>query len=188
MKFPCRIDPQDVGELEYRANVAARKCGIDVNEFCLFPSRLCSGYFGAKRFDRKAGKRLHVLSLAALLETTHRQPNLDYGHLFNVTENICTDPREMYEVFRRMCFNVYYGNKDDHSKNFAFLYHEEIGGYLLSPAYDLTKTVGKFEHEMTVNGAGNPSDADILALAEDFKLNLQTCRKIMNEIKAQIEG
>ena len=87
-----------------------------------------------------------------------------------------------------MCFNVYYGNKDDHSKNFAFLYHEEIGGYLLSPAYDLTKTVGKFEHEMTVNGVGNPSDADILALAEDFKLNLQTCRKIMEEIKAQIEG
>ena len=87
-----------------------------------------------------------------------------------------------------MCFNVYYGNKDDHSKNFAFLYHEEIGGYLLSPAYDLTKTVGKFEHEMTVNGVGNPSDADILALAEDFKLNLQICRKIMEEIKAQIKG
>lgn len=188
VKFPCRIDPQDVGELEYRANVAARECGIDVNEFRLFPSRMCSGYFGAKRFDRKAGKRLHVLSLAALLETTHRQPNLDYGHLFNVTENVCAATKEMYEVFRRMCFNVYYGNKDDHSKNFAFLYHEEIGGYLLSPAYDLTKTIGKFEHEMTVNGAGNPSDADILALAEDFKLNLQTCRKIMNEIKVQIEG
>lgn len=188
VKFPCRIDPQDVGESEYRANVTARECGIDVNEFCLFPSRLCSGYFGAKRFDRKAGKRLHVLSLAALLETTHRQPNLDYGHLFNVTENICANPREMYEGFRRMCFNVYYGNKDDHSKNFAFLYDEKIGGYLLSPAYDLTKTIGKFEHEMTVNGAGNPSDADILALADDFKLNLQTCRKIMKEIKSQVEG
>ena len=40
---------------------------------------------------------------------------------------------------------------------------------------------------MTVNGVGNPSDADILALAEDFKLNQQTCRKIMEEIKAQIE-
>ena len=63
-----------------------------------------------------------MLSLAAILETTHRQPNLDYGHLFNVTENICAEKGEMYEVFRRMCFNVYYGNKDDHSKNFAFLY------------------------------------------------------------------
>ena len=33
-----------------------------------------------------------------------------------------------------------------------------------------------------------PSDADILALAEDFKLNLQICRKITEKIKAQIEG
>ena len=165
----------------------ARECGIAVNEFCLFPSRICSGYFGAKRFDRKNGRRIHVLSLAAILETTHRQPNLDYGHLFNVTENICAEKGEMYEVFRRMCFNVYYGNKDDHSKNFAFLYDEERGGYCLSLAYDLTRTAGKFEHEMTVNGAGNPTDDDILALAEDFKLNLQTCRKIMEEIKARID-
>lgn len=186
VKFPCRIDPQDAGEKEYMANIAAQKCGISVNEFCLFPSQISSGYFGAKRFDRMEGKRLHVLSLAAILETSHRQPNLDYGHLLNVTENICAEKREMYEVFRRMCFNVYYGNKDDHSKNFAFLYDEESGFYRLSPAYDLTRTVGKFEHEMTINGAGNPTDEDILALAEDFKLNLQTCRKLMEEIKAQV--
>lgn len=186
VKFPCRIDPQNIGEQEYKANAMARECGIAVNEFCLFPSRICSGYFGAKRFDRKNGRRIHVLSLAAILETTHRQPNLDYGHLFNVTENICAEKGEMYEVFRRMCFNVYYGNKDDHSKNFAFLYDEERGCYRLSPAYDLTRTVGKFEHEMTVNGAGNPTDDDILALAEDFKLNVQTCRKIMEEVKTRI--
>ncbi len=185
VKFPCRIDPQDVGEMEYLANKSARACGVAVNEFCLFPSRLCSGYFGAKRFDRNEGRRLHVLSLAALLETTHRQPNLDYGHLFRVIENICGDKSELYEAFRRMCFNVFYGNKDDHSKNFAFLYDEAKKIYRLSPAYDLTQTKDKFEHEMTVNGAGNPSDADILALSKEFKLNFQTCRRLMDGIKAK---
>ena len=53
-------------------------------------------------------------------------------------------------------------------------------------AYDLTRTVGKFEHEMTINGAGNPTDDDILALAEDFKMNLPTCRKIMEEVKRKL--
>lgn len=133
VKFPCRIDPQDVGELEYRANVAARRCGIDVNEFCLFPSRLCSGYFGAKRFDRKAGKRLHVLSLAALLETTHRQPNLDYGHLFNVTENICADPKEMYEVFRRMCFNIIMATRTTTVKILRFCMTKRLGAISCRP-------------------------------------------------------
>ncbi len=183
VKFPCRIDPPDVGEREYRANEAAKDCGINVNEFRLFPSRICSGYFGAKRFDRSRSKRKHIISLAAVLETTHRQPNLDYGHLFRVIENNCPDKEEMYEAFRRMCFNVYYENKDDHSKNFAFLFNEETWGYQLSPAYDLTRTSDKFEHEMTANRAGNPNDDDLLALAKEFRISLSECRKIMKKCK-----
>ena len=186
VKFPCRIDPQNVGEMEYRANALARECGVDVNEFRLFPSKRCSGYFGAKRFDRENGKRVHVISLAAILEVSHRQPNLDYGHLFNVAENICAEKGELYEVFRRMCFNVYYGNRDDHSKNFAFLFDEKKGCYRLTPAFDLTRTHEKFEHEMMANGAGNPTDADLLTLAGDFGLNLAVCRKIMSEIKQKV--
>ena len=79
-----------------------------------------------------------------------------------------------------MCFNVYYGNKDDHSKNFAFLFNEETWGYQLSPAYDLTQTSDKFEHEMKVNRAGNPNDDDLLTLAKEFRLSLSECRKIIN--------
>ena len=183
VKFPCRIDPPNIGEMEYNANVTAALCGIDVNEFCLFPSQRCSGYFGAKRFDRKGGRRIHVISLAALLETTHRTPNLDYGHLFRVVESVCAGKSEMYETFRRMCFNVYYGNKDDHSKNFAFLFDEEKGTYRLSPAYDLTRTEAKFEHEMTINGEGNPKDDDLLALAKEFRLSIAKCKDIMEKIK-----
>ena len=99
VKFPCRIDPPDVGLMEYEANAAAKKCGLDVNEFKLFPSKKCGGYFGVKRFDRKERKRVHVVSLSSLLETTHRIPNLDYVHLFQVIENICADKHDLYEAF-----------------------------------------------------------------------------------------
>ena len=175
-----------MGEKEYVANETAKKCGIAVNEYNLFSSKLCSGYFGVKRFDREKDKRIHMISLAALLETTHKVPNLDYIHLFQVIQSISARPTEdLYEAFRRMCFNVFYKNRDDHSKNFAFLYNEKLEGYVLSPAYDLTKTEEKFEHEMTVNGNGNPTKEDLLAVAKEFKLSLVKCKAIIDLIEKE---
>lgn len=180
VKFGCRIDPVDVGIKEFVANETAKKCGIATNEYRLFPSKRCGGYFGVKRFDRDGEKRIHMVSLSALLETTHRIPNLDYTHLFQVITAICVRPVEdAYEAFRRMCFNVFYKNKDDHGKNFAFLYDEEAGGYVLSPAYDITSVPDRFEHEMTVNGNGNPQKSDILALAKKFGLSAAKCKEII---------
>ena len=186
VKFPCYMDSKNIGEREYTANKLAKKCGINVNDFKLFSSKICSGYFGVKRFDRKDNKRVHMISLSALLETTHRIPNLDYSHLFQVIENICPDKDDIYEAYRRMCFNVFYKNRDDHGKNFSFIYDENIKGYRLSPAYDITSTPNKFEHEMTVNGNGLPKEKDLLDIAYKFKLSLSTCKSIISKIKSVI--
>lgn len=183
VKFPCKTDPLNIGEQEYNANAAAQRCGIKTNEFKLFPSRICSGYFGAKRFDRQSNKRVHMISLSALLETSHRVPNLDYMHLFQVVQSICGGEDEMYEVFRRMCFNVFYGNRDDHGKNFSFLYDESIKRYSLSPAYDLTKVTDKPEHEMTVLGNGKPDESDLIAIANAVKLSYKKCLDIIETVK-----
>ncbi|HBD06524.1 MAG TPA: toxin HipA [Firmicutes bacterium] len=183
IKFPMRYDSQVVGENEYKANLLAKKCGLNVNEFKLFKSNICSGYFGAKRFDRREGKRIHMISLSSLLETSHRIPNLDYKHLFQVIQSICKDNNDLYEAYGRMCFNVLYGNKDDHGKNFAFLYDESIKGYRLSPFYDITQTNDKLEHEMTVNGVGNPQEKDLLEIAKAISLSMQRCSLIVNKTK-----
>jgi len=187
VKFPCRIDPKDIGKAEYTANAMAKKCGINVNEFKLFKSAVTKGYFGAKRFDRIGEKRIHTVSLSALLETTHRIPNLDYLHLFQVIQNISIDKNDMLEAYRRMCFNVFYGNKDDHGKNHAFIYDDEAGGYRLSPAFDLTKTPHKPEHEMTVKGSGIPTENDLLETAKNIKLPMEECKKIVAEIKRTVK-
>ena len=186
VKFACRADPDDIGKKEYYANLFAEQCGVKVNEFKLFDSEKCSGYFGSKRFDRdENGNRIHMVSLSSLLETTHRIPNLDYMHLFQVIQNICVSKNEdMYEAFRRMVFNVFFGNKDDHGKNFAFIYDENLKGYRLSPAYDLTKVRNKAEHEMTVNGNGNPTEEDMLVVAKQMKLSIAKCREIIKKTKS----
>ena len=187
VKFPCRIDPMDIGTKEYEANKIAKQCGINVNECKLFPSKICSGFFGAKRFDRTPNGKVHMISLAALLETSHRMFNLDYSHLFSVVQAISLDKlADMYEVFRRMCFNVFYKNTDDHSKNFSFIYNESKNGYELSPAYDLTSTPNNTEHSMTINGKGNPTENDLLAVAGNFNISIKKCRQIMENVKREV--
>lgn len=93
----------------------------------------------------------------------------------------------MYEAYRRMCFNVFYGNKDDHGKNFSFIYDEKTGGYRLSPAYDLTKTPYKPEHEMTVNGSGIPTEKNLLETAKIMKLSAEKCNKIISNVKQALK-
>jgi serine/threonine-protein kinase HipA len=186
VKFPSSLDPKNIGELEYLTNTLAKNSGIQVNEFKLFPSKLYQGYFGAKRFDRQNEKRIHTISLSALLETTHRIPNLDYMHLFQVIKRICVNQDDLYEAYRRMCFNVLYHNKDDHGKNHAFIYDEKQKGYGLSPAYDMTRTDNKLEHEMTVLGEGKPQEEDLIRIGVEMKLSKQKYTNILNDVKLSI--
>ena len=69
-----------------------------------------------------------------------------------------------------MCFNVFSHNRDDHSKNFSFLYDEDLNKWELSPAYDLTYSYSIHgEHATTVNGNGKyPTIYDILQVAANI--------------------
>lgn len=111
------------------------------------------GYFGTKRFDRTLNKsgeinRIHMITASALLETSHRMPTLDYNVLMALALELTKDYSEVEKMYRLMCFNVLAHNRDDHSKNFAFLYDETRGKWSLSPAYDLTYSLFrcKFVH------------------------------------------
>ena len=188
IKFKSSIDPKDIWKEEFKANELTFKCGLNVNEFKLFPSQICSGYFGAKRFDRNNNKKIHTISLAGILETSHNFFNLDYIHLFSVINQISINKQEdLLEAFKRMCFNVFYKNKDDHSKNFSFIYDEIKHGYVLSPAYDLTTTPYHLEHLMTINDKGNPTENDLLVVAKKFELPIQECQDIIKKIKTIIK-
>lgn len=187
IKFPATLDPQDMGVKEYRANHLAREAGLRVNDFDLFPSQRSPGYFGAKRFDRIGGIRAHVIALSSLLETTHQIPNLDYTHLFQVIQKICVNQEELYEAFRRMSFNVLYKNRDDHGKNISFIYDTQLESYILSPAYDITQTNEKLEHEMTVLGQGQPTKETLYQLGKKFHLSAKRCQDIIAHIETVIQ-
>lgn len=182
VKFPSRIDPADIGRLEYDFMVCAADCGIDVPEYRLFPSSTCGGFFGTRRFDVREGKRIHMLSASGLLEVSHRQPVLDYENLFQLSFFLNGSMAEAQELFRRTCFNVFAHNHDDHSNNFTWLC--EDGAWRLSPAYDLTfSDTAYHQHATSVLGAGSPGMDDVLALAREVGLSANWARDCVERIR-----
>ena len=189
IKFPAHVDGKDAGKMEYDYSCCAKACGIMMSETRLFPSEKCKGYFGTKRYDRerKDGKlyRYHVITASALLEVSHEIPSLDYNELMKLTK-ILTKDRDVEQMYRRMCFNVFAHNRDDHSKNFSYIYDEEHTRWELAPAYDLTYSNTYYgEHTTTVNGNGrNPGPADLVAVGEKAGMKKNICKEIAEQIEA----
>lgn len=186
VKFPSSIDRNDIGREEYDYSLCAKKCKILMADTKLLPSDLYNGYFATKRFDRENGQKTHMVSVSALLETSHRIPNLDYNILMQLTLKLTHSYEEVEKLFRLMCFNVFAHNRDDHSKNFSYLYQD--GVWKLSPAYDLTysNSIGG-EHATTVNGNGtNPGIKDILEVAKKANMDEKKASLIVNEIKETV--
>lgn len=182
IKFPAHVDNKDSGEMEYSYSLCAKQCGINMPETRLFPSQKCKGYFGVKRFDRDNGQRVHMLTAAALLELNFEEPSLDYHSLMKLTKIITRDNKsDVEEMYRRMCFNVYAHNRDDHSKNFTYIYNNESNIWRLSPAYDLTYSNTYYgEHTTTVNGNGRaPTREDMIKVGTAAGLTKDRCLEII---------
>lgn len=189
IKFPSHIDSDDAGLTEYRYTKCAEKCGINVPETKLFKSDKCSGYFGTVRFDRRNGKKIHMATAAAILEADFNSPCLDYHSLMKLTRILTGENRkDVEDMFRRACFNVFAHNRDDHAKNFSFLYDEASDIWRLSPAYDLTYSNTWFgEHTTSVDGNGkNPGDKELLIVGLKAGLSRIRCLGIISEIKEKV--
>jgi serine/threonine-protein kinase HipA len=170
IKFPSSQDPRDIGAIEYAYSLMASAAGVDVPETHLFRTRT-RGYFGARRFDRAGGRRVHVHSLSGVIHADHRNPSLDYDMLLRVTLALTKSMPEVEKAYALACFNVLAHNRDDHAKNFAFLLTDK-NQWRLAPAYDLTFSNGPGgEQTMIVMGEGkNPGLEQLTALAKAHSL------------------
>lgn len=186
VKFPARDDDPHSAPLEHAYCLMAKAAGIDVPETRLLSrTQRRPGYFAIERFDRDGTTRIHTHTLGGLLQLPHGYAALDYRDLLKVTRGLTRNEAAVAEMFRRACFNVFAHNRDDHSRNFAFLMDEQ-GAWRPSPAYDLTFAQGPGgEHTMLVAGEGRaPGIAHLTALAAQADLKNGT--KIIDQVRAVI--
>ena len=179
VKFRHTYDPKDIGLIEYRYNEAARRAGITVPDFKLMEGK----YFATRRFDiDENGQRLHVATASALLNEPISPPKMDYYALLQLTGYLTQSPAAVEQQFRRMVFNDYARNYDDHARNFSFICRE--GKWELAPAYDLTNDQTLGEHATMVNFKGLPTDEDLIAVGTSIRITRKRCLEIMEEVRA----
>jgi serine/threonine-protein kinase HipA len=181
VKFRALNDPEDIGEIEYHHSLLAQKCGIAMPETRLFEGK----YFGVVRFDRTASEKIHVVSVAGLLNADYRTPCMDYYAIFQLCGILTHNLHEMWKLYRLMVFNFLIGNKDDHAKNFAFMYHNKE--WKLSPAFDLLPSDGiNGYHTTTINDKIEPTHSDIIAVAIKAGLDKAQAESIFESIYSMI--
>lgn len=185
IKFRHAYDPLDMGIMEYRNNQIAVQCGIDVPDFKLVSGR----YFASRRFDIACdGSRIHTATAGGLLCLSLSTPFMDYSNLLALTGYLTLDKKSVEEMFRRMVFNYFIDNKDDHCKNFSFqVISTQKNGWRwkLAPAYDLTRSIEGYngEHATSVNGSAAPGTEDFVEVGVKNKLSRKSCLEIIERIR-----
>ena len=158
--FGAGVDPDRVPycRIEYAYYLMALDAGIVMSECRLLPEGPRT-HFLTRRFDRgEGGERIHLQSLCAM---AHLDFNLadthSYSQYLSTVTRLELGSAALEQAYRRMVLNVAAVNRDDHTKNFAFLLPED-GPWQLAPAYDVTHAHnprGEWtqRHQMSVNGA-----------------------------------
>lgn len=161
---------------EHAAMTLASKAGIEAAE--TRPVRLASGAAVAvRRFDRVAGKRLHALSANVALKAAGAE--LSYPALAQLLRRRGADEGgrnrlQMRELFRRLIFNIFIDNTDDHEKNHVLLLTDSQH-YLLAPAFDVLPTAQALGYQAMIVGAdGAVSSVDnALSMFHAYGMNRQ---------------
>ena len=145
------------GVIEYAYHRMACDAGIRMAECRLFEEG-GRRHFMTRRFDRPAGgAKLHMQSLGALAHFDFRAAGAhSHEQAILTIRRLGLSIRTVEEQFRRMAFNVFARNQDDHVKNVAFLM-DRAGNWSLAPAFDMTyafRPAGRWTstHQMTLNG------------------------------------
>jgi len=143
------------GRIEHAYHLMAVAAGIDMSE-CRLHLEGGRAHFMTRRFDRTpAGDKIHMQTLGAMAHFDFNMPRANsYEQAFEVLRALGLGSGVAEELFRRMAFNVVARNQDDHVKNISFLM-DRSGSWRLSPAYDVTYSVGggpTAYHQMMING------------------------------------
>lgn len=138
---------------EYLYYKMAKTLGIKMSDSWLIEENgVC--HFATQRFDiTPQGERVHLHSFAGLIGSDAASFATSYDALFRVSNTLAVSEQDKEQILKTMIFNLVFGNKDDHARNFSFLM-DKRGVWKVAPAYDLTFSVhsyGPNKHQLKIN-------------------------------------
>ena len=185
-------DPKGYGAIEYAYYLMAQAAGVSMSE-CRLLEENGRRHFMTRRFDRLPdGGKLHAQSLCALAHYDFNDPGAHaYEQALLVIRQLDLGMAAIEQQFRRMVFNVFARNQDDHVKNIAFLMGRD-GRWSLSPAFDMTYSynpggVWTANHQMSINGKRDGFTFDDLrACAKSAMMKRGRAEKIVEEVRTAV--
>lgn len=184
-KFPSKKDLEDTELIEHFSHALARKAGIDVANTRVIPISKDRHLLLSERFDRTPeGKRRHFASAMSLLgldDGSGAGTGNGYLDIVDFIVRNCTDVQQnLHELYRRVAFNVLFGNTDDHFRNHGFILTPK--GWTLSPAYDINPST-KTHQCLLINENTELSDINALRdSCESYMLDRGDASDIINEV------
>ena len=188
-----RPDDGEYTKVEYAYYLMALDAGIEMSECRLYKEN-GSAHFMTKRFDRKGkkGEKLHMQSLCAMAHMDFNSPRVySYEEAFAVMKQLRLPYSDFVQLFRRMVFNEFAKNYDDHTKNISFLMDKK-GVWSLSPAYDVTFSYRKDSiwvnaHQMLINGKSDDiTDEDMMKVAEKVGIRKSDAIKCIEQVRTSV--
>ena len=167
-------------------SILAHKAGINVADTRIIPISKGRHLLLSERFDRTPeGKRRHFASAMSLLgldDGSGASTGNGYLDIVDFIVRNCTDVQQnLHELYRRIAFNVLFGNTDDHFRNHGFLLTPK--GWTLSPAYDMNPTLNEYQ-ALLINSTTNRADLQVLLdSSEQYMIGKEEAGRIINEVK-----
>ena len=189
-KFPSKKDLENTELIEHFSYHLAAKAGIHVAKTRTIRISKDRDLLLSERFDRtKDGRRIHFASAMSLLGLDDGADSSTGNGYLDIVDFIlhgCTDVRQnLRELYRRVAFNVMFGNTDDHFRNHGFLLTPK--GWTLSPAYDINP--GAKSHQcLLIDSYTEQSDINaLLSASENYMLERQEAAEIIEGVRAAIK-
>ena len=192
-KFENSKTPIRFPRLEFAAMQMAKRAGITVPKVQLEEVNGSAVYL-IKRFDRLSGKRIPFMSAHALSDLDLDE--LEKGSYVEVARQmrkfVKNVTRDLHEFYRRMVFNVFIRNQDDHLRNHGFIYQDNA--WHLSPLYDVLpiparKTADDFSLSLNIGLEGTTATlSNLYSQHEEFNLGREQATQIIAEVAAVVSG
>lgn len=187
-KFPQADDSYPVMQWEAVALDLARRAGIEVPTWRL-EQVVGRTALLLRRFDRDGDMRIPFLSAMSMLSAADNEDH-SYLEIVDALRRFGSQPeQDCAQLWRRIVFNILISNTDDHLRNHGFLY-DAIGGWRLSPAYDMNPTptdVRERVLSLAIDEADDTASLDVaLGMARQCGLKLPAAQEIVREVQAAV--
>ena len=189
-KFPSKKDLENTELIEHFSHRLAATAGISVAKTRTIKISKDRDLLLSERFDRSSeGKRIHFASAMSLLGLEDGAGSSTGNGYLDIVDFIlqgCVDAgKNLRELYRRVAFNVMFGNTDDHFRNHGFLLTSK--GWTLSPAYDINPGEKSYQCLLIDQYTEESDIKALLSACNNYMLEEQEASGIIEEVRTAIK-